>query len=576
MSRFQPIYDIAELCARKGVNHAVLCPGSRCAPLTIAFARNPQIETKTFSDERSAAFVAMGIAQRTKAPCILLCTSGSAAYNFAPAVAEAFFSQTPLLVFTADRPTEWIGQHDGQTIYQQEIFGKHVKRSFELPSDYHHPDASWMINRIINEAINLSVTAPAGPVHINAPFREPLYPKSSNEVSFSDTIRTIDAYGASYSLNEEQREFIKSNFGKFNNILVVAGQEERNLEKEEALQSLIDHHDLPVIGDIISNLHAIPKVIRHADAFLPQASDEIKTSLQPDLLITFGKSVISKHLKLFLRRYKPVEHWHFQEDEMVVDTYQSITHIFQVSATSAFQFLDSVERTSGFESQKQKNYYNLWENEERRTARALKEFFPVPEMGELEIVKDVLRHLPEKANLHLANSMSVRYANLVGLDAKLKDIEVFANRGTSGIDGCTSTVVGHCLDNAVPNILIIGDVAFFYDRNAFWHNYSLPNLRVVLLNNHGGVIFGIIDGPASLPEADEYFITRQRLNAKSLCEEFGFDHLKLDSKRKMKNLLHDFFDLDGRTKVLEIESDAVINRTIFENLKLKIKKNYES
>ena len=197
-------------------------------------------------------------------------------------------------------------------------------------------------------------------------------------------------------------------------------------------------------------------------------------------------------------------------------------------------------------------------------------------MGELEIVRDIMRHLPEKANLHLANSMSVRYANLIGLEAKYKNVEVFANRGTSGIDGCTSTAVGHCLDSALPNILITGDVAFFYDRNAFWHNYPLPNLRIVLLNNHGGVIFGIIDGPASLPEADEYFITRQRLNARSLCDEFGFDHLKLDSKRKTKNLIRDFFDFDGRTKVLEIESDAVINKTIFENLKLKIKKNYES
>ena len=576
MSRFQPIYDIAELCARRGVNHAVLCPGSRCAPLTIAFTRNPQIETKTFSDERSAAFVALGTSQRTKAPCILLCTSGSAAYNFAPAVAEAFFGQTPLLVFTADRPAEWIAQHDGQTIYQQQIFGKHVKGSFELPSDYQHPDAMWMINRIINEAINLSIAAPAGPVHINAPFREPLYPKSNDEITFSDTIRTIDAYPTIFDLNQEQRDFINENFQKFNNILIVAGQEERNAPREDALHGLIQRHDMPVVGDIISNLHVIPRVIRHADVFLAHASDEIKKSLQPDLLITFGKSVISKHLKLFLRRYKPMEHWHFQEDGRVIDTYQSITHIFQVSATSAFQFLNSLERPSGFEGQKQKNYYNLWENEERRTARALAEFFPVPEMGELEIVRDIMRHLPEKANLHLANSMSVRYANLIGLEAKYKNVEVFANRGTSGIDGCTSTAVGHCLDSALPNILITGDVAFFYDRNAFWHNYPLPNLRIVLLNNHGGVIFGIIDGPASLPEADEYFITRQRLNARSLCDEFGFDHLKLDSKRKTKNLIRDFFDFDGRTKVLEIESDAVINKTIFENLKLKIKKNYES
>jgi 2-succinyl-5-enolpyruvyl-6-hydroxy-3-cyclohexene-1-carboxylate synthase len=153
---------------------------------------------------------------------------------------------------------------------------------------------------------------------------------------------------------------------------------------------------------------------------------------------------------------------------------------------------------------------------------------------------------------------------------------VYSNRGTSGIDGCSSTTVGHCLDNATPNILITGDMAFFYDRNAFWHNYPLPNLRVVVLNNHGGIIFGMIDGPGSLPEAEEYFITRQRLTAKKLCEEFDFDHLLLDSKRKLKNLIKDFFDFDGRTKILELEGDTSVNKIIFDNFKKKIKKTYES
>jgi 2-succinyl-5-enolpyruvyl-6-hydroxy-3-cyclohexene-1-carboxylate synthase len=125
------------------------------------------------------------------------------------------------------------------------------------------------------------------------------------------------------------------------------------------------------------------------------------------------------------------------------------------------------------------------------------------------------------------------------------------------------------------NILITGDLAFFYDRNAFWHNYPLPNLRVVLLNNHGGIIFNLIDGPGALPEANEYFITQQKLNARKLCEEFGFEYLHLDNHRKLKNLLKDFVDFDGKTKILELETDTTINKTLFENLKLKIKKSYE-
>ena len=185
MSRFQSIYDIAQLCAKKGLSKAVLCPGSRCAPLTLAFTRHPDIQCKTFSDERSAGFVAMGLSQSSGEPTVLVCTSGTAAYNFAPAVAESFFSKIPLIVLTADRPTEWIGQLDGQTIYQTGIFGKHVKGSYQLPQEYEHPDNGWAINRIVHYAINLACQAPRGPVHINAPFREPLYGTSTEVFSYS-------------------------------------------------------------------------------------------------------------------------------------------------------------------------------------------------------------------------------------------------------------------------------------------------------------------------------------------------------------------------------------------------------
>src|SRR5687768_18622310 len=150
--RYQPIYDIAEICFRKNIRQAVLCPGSRCAPLTLAFTRHPQLTTRTFSDERSAGFIALGIAQSTRSPVVIVCTSGTAAYNLAPSIAEAFFSQTPLIVITADRPAEWVAQLDGQTIFQKEMFGKHVKKFFQLPQEYEHAESVWAINRMVNDA----------------------------------------------------------------------------------------------------------------------------------------------------------------------------------------------------------------------------------------------------------------------------------------------------------------------------------------------------------------------------------------------------------------------------------------
>ena len=171
--------------------------------------------------------------------------------------------------------------------------------------------------------------------------------------------------------------------------------------------------------------------------------------------------------------------------------------------------------------------------------------------------------------------MSVRYANFVGLTASKKGIRFFSNRGTSGIDGSTSTAVGHTLVSGRPNFLITGDLAFFYDRNAFWHNYPLENLRVLLLNNHGGLIFDVLDGPSSTPEAREYFITRQKLNGRKLCEEFSFDYLAVDHPRKVKNLFKEFLSFDNRTKVMELETDTQFNKEFLERLKLKIKSSYE-
>ncbi len=574
-SRFQSIYDIAGLCARKGLKQAVLCPGSRCAPLTLAFVRHPEIQTRTISDERSAGFISLGIAQETRTPTILLCTSGTAAYNFAPAIAEAYFSKRPLLIFTADRPSEWVGQQDGQTIYQHEIFGQHVKKSYQLPQTYDHIDDQWAINRMVNEAINLAREEPQGPVHINAPFREPLYPGTQENLTFGENIRVMNEHTSTFELDEKQKKSILEAWPSYHKVLIAAGQHDYDLTLFASLSSFLSSHDTPIVGDIISNLHAIPQVVKHSDLFLGQCPEEILKTLRPDLLITFGHATISKNVKLFLRKFTPAAHWHIQPAGFVADTFQTITNIIRATPASFFNFLSSMPQQESFENQRQNNYKKLWEVEERRAVRTVDDYFPQKELAELELVNEVIKNLPENSNLHLANSMSVRYANFIGLTGGQNQIQVFSNRGTSGIDGCTSTCVGHCLSGDAPNVLITGDLAFFYDRNAFWHNYLTPNLRIVLLNNHGGIIFKMIDGPGSVPEADEYFVTHQKLNAKKLCEEFGFDHLNLDNRRKLKNIVKDFFEFDGKTKILELETDSTVNQTLFENLKQKMRKSYE-
>lgn len=572
--RYQSIYDIAELCALKGVTQAILCPGSRCAPLTLAFINHNDIKSRTISDERSAGFIALGIAHQSQTPSVLVCTSGSASYNFSPAIAEAFFQQVPLIILTADRPKEWIDQYDGQTIRQEHIFGAHVKKSFTLPEDYEHPDSVWFIQRTINEAINLSNEYPKGPVHINAPFREPLYPAKNEKVSFSKNLKVISSTKMLSGVPDAEIQELRRKLTGFSKVLVVGGQQDFDDTTCKALEKFSETHHAPVLGDIISNLHSNKNTIRYSDTFLSVCGKDVEKSLHPELLITFGKSVISKSTKIFLRNFKPVEHWHIQPSGSAADTFQSLTKVIHADPEYTFKLFASEKKEKGFEAQKKENFFRVWQAEEHRTILSMGSYFKSIPFSELGLVKELISNLPARCNLHLANSMSVRYANFIGIESGKKGIHVFSNRGTSGIDGCTSAAVGHSFCNEIPNFLITGDMAFFYDRNAFWHNYLLPNLHILVLNNHGGIIFNMIDGPGQLKEGDEYFVTKQRLSARNLAAEFNFDYSHVDSQQKMKNALKGFFVFDGKTKILELESSQEGNITAFEFFKQQIKSGY--
>lgn len=574
--RLQPIYDIAEICARHGISQAIVCPGSRCAPLTLAFARNEKITCRTFSDERSAGFVALGISQQTKVPSVLVSTSGSAAYNFSPAIAEAFFQQIPVLIITADRPKEWIDQLDGQTIRQENLFGNHVKKSYTLPADYTHVDAIWYIHRTVNEAIALAQEFPQGPVHINIPLREPLYPAAGEKISFTKNIRITQAGGGKMVLSEKELKPLLMELTGYQKVMLVAGQNDYHEGLLKAVEKFIKIHKVALLGDVISNFHSLSTNIPLAEVFLGQCPESVAQSLQPDLLITFGKSVISKNLKVFLRKNKSLHHWHIQPGGLSSDTFQSLTRIIYTEPKSFFESISTPPQLDKFELQKKENYVNLWKAEMHRAQLASLTFFSKSGFNELTSIWEIINALPERCNLHLANSMAVRYANLIGLAEKGKGVRVFSNRGTSGIDGCTSTAVGHALSSDVPNILITGDLAFFYDRNAFWHNYPIPNLHVVVVNNQGGVIFNLIDGPGELPEAHEFFITRQKLSARHLALEFGFLFQQADNLKQLKSSLKDFYKFDGPTRILEITTDQASSKESFNQFKNHIKTSYES
>ncbi|OHX65045.1 2-succinyl-5-enolpyruvyl-6-hydroxy-3-cyclohexene-1-carboxylic-acid synthase [Flammeovirga pacifica] len=547
--------NFVEQLYQKGVRDVVLSPGSRVAPLALAFARHPHINTKTVSDERSAAFIALGISQQTNAPVAIACTSGTAALNYAPAIAEAYYQRTPLIVITADRPTEWIDQWDGQTIQQQNIYGKHIKKAYHMPVDLSHDDAKWYRQRIGAEAMCQALEYPKGPIQINWPLREPFYPEAGEEFIYESTpqSRREILQSEPYLDDETWEEQLLPLFQENNKILIIAGQQQRDEYTVEHLNNL----NIPVLSDVISNYGNVDNAIIHQDVFLsPNTFDELK----PDVIITFGMSVISKNLKLFLRKNPPKYQLHIQEAGEVPDPFQALSTIIRSTPEAFF------DQMSSKEVEGDDHFLEVWKNADDKVKTNKTDFFDILSFSELEIVNHLINELPQNSVLHLANSMSVRYANFIGLQRP--DVDVFANRGTSGIDGSTSTAIGHAIKSKDrTHVLLTGDLAFFYDRNAFWNNYLPDNLKVLLLNNQGGVIFRMIDGPTRQPELEEFFETEQRTNAASLAKEFDINYWGINSREEFYFSYQEFLNDSDKPSIYEVFTNKSISKNTFKAFK---------
>jgi 2-succinyl-5-enolpyruvyl-6-hydroxy-3-cyclohexene-1-carboxylate synthase len=556
------VATLVEILYRKGSGNVIISPGSRSAPLTLAFARHKGFRKIIIPDERSAGYTALGIAQASGIPVALVCTSGTAAINLYPAVAEAFYLQVPLLVFTADRPPEWIDQHDGQTIHQENLYQNHVKGFYTFPQEDHLTDVVWHGERIISEAFNQSIKYPAGPVHLNMPFREPLYPPPEEKTETRSPFKLIKKMDAVLSLEESSWNELAGIWADSRRILIVGGQQRKDSGLMAALENFSNKYNIPVAGDAISNLHGLGKnLITLMDPVLWKQDKDFLETLKPDLLISFGKSIISKNLKVFLRRFKPDHHWHIQSGGYIPDPFQSIT--YQVPSDPLPFIRKAMDKFEVIQDRKQ--YLEILKNYENVAGERVKSFFPANTLSELEACHMIIEQLPDHVFLHLANSMAVRLVNFLG--GLKRDVEVFSNRGTSGIDGCVSTAVGTAIHSEKMNVLITGDMAFFYDRNAFWHENVPDNLHIVILNNHGGGIFRMIDGPSGLPEFEKYFETYQPLTAGHLASEFGFDYAECHSRESLKKSLETFFNPGKNLKILEIQTDSKTNKTIFDQFK---------
>lgn len=551
MALLEPLYRVSEICAYQGVENVVICPGSRSAALTLAFVRNKKFRTHVITDERSAAFVALGMAQATGKTTVLICTSGTAALNFSPAVAEACFQGIPLLVLTADRPPEWINQHDGQTIFQQNIYGRHIVKAYDFPADYTHPDAVWMIERQTHEALAFTRQ---GPVHINVPVREPFYPEAGEE--YNGEFRPVSYLTGTPVLEEGTWNSLMEVWNRAGSILIAVGQNHAPLGA--SLEMLAEDSRVNILADIISNVDVGKKICTH-DIFL----GKVAGMPPPDLLITCGKSFISKPFKQFFRKNRPAVHWHVEDRTELTDPLQSVTAKITVPPLYFMQELAARNKKKVNELVGETN----WKSYEAGARSYLNGFLEECGFGELKAMAMIAGHLLPGDVLHLGNSMPVRYANFLG-GLLPRGVKVFSNRGTSGIEGVVSTAVGQALGSSGRVHCVVGDVSFFYDSNALF-SARPENLSVYLIQNGGGNIFRIIDGPAKQAELESFFITDQRRTAEGLCREAGYRHTVIRSEADLQEALKskEGGPVIGGPALFEIYTDGVQDSRLFQQLK---------
>ncbi|MCX7745174.1 MAG: 2-succinyl-5-enolpyruvyl-6-hydroxy-3-cyclohexene-1-carboxylic-acid synthase [Flavobacteriales bacterium] len=545
---------LAAICQAHGIEDVVVCPGSRSAPLTLAFVRNTYFQCRTVIDERTAGYVAFGIAHQKKKPVIIVCTSGTAALNLSPAIAEAYYQQVPLLVLTADRPEAWIDQLDGQAIRQQRIYDAFVLRSWHLSGELYHPDDLWHTQRIINEAILLS-NSKHGPVHINLAFREPLYqlPDVNNySLQVIQRIPNHPVEGFSYSKFTESFQ----NTGKF---WLIFAQDAYDASLAPMLQQGIDKLNWVVVHESLSNL-PITGSIKNINEVL--SLGEISHA-PPDTVIYFGKQIVSKKLKQYLRSIPHLQV--LQVGEPMADPLQHLHTCINALAHQVVHFLleSEIEANKGF--------CENWVYASRKAAKLFMQFLSNAPYSDFTAIAAIRRSLSEDTVVHWGNSTPIRYAQLME-NLNLPFQVHYCNRGTSGIDGSISTSVGHALANSGrKHVCIVGDLSFQYDCNALWVNDFPENLLIIVINNSGGNIFRLIDGSSQIPELENWFETKRKHNFQNLSAHFGLSYRRCITMTELQLLCAELPYLSRC--VVEVITDPLLSAQVFKEFYQYLRQN---
>lgn len=549
---------MAALLLKKGITDIVISPGSRNAPMIHTFHGIPEFNCRNVVDERSAAYFALGLSLAKQKPVVIVCTSGTAGLNYAPAVAEAYYQNIPLIVLTADRPDYWIDQAESQCIRQEGIYRNFVKKEVSLPLGESEKEL-WFAARQINECLNAASSYSPAPVHINVPLEEPLHELVDAKLP---DVKAIGVAEIRPALAENELARLSEIIRQSKKILVLAGQLHPNPALEKALALFVAKSGAVVLQEHLSNL-VDPQFCESIDTMMAAILEGHAEAFQPDLLITLGGQFVSKSLKQFLRKNKPAEHWHLSLGGEHFDTYQALTGVVQMEAVVFFETLAEQLTTAN------PNYLQYWKNKEIRVNQLRDDFLATIEFSDLKAFDLIGKNIPENTVVHLGNSSPVRYALVHN---RVANAMYFGNRGTAGIDGCLSTAVGFASESDKLNTIILGDLSFFYDSNALWNKHIGANLRIIVIHNGGGNIFSMIKGPGETPAFQEHFFTGNTHKAEVLAKAFGLDYFSATNETELAQSLEEFYSAEQQqAALLEIFTNAEVNVRMFRELFKRVK-----
>ncbi|RKD91903.1 2-succinyl-5-enolpyruvyl-6-hydroxy-3-cyclohexene-1-carboxylic-acid synthase [Mangrovibacterium diazotrophicum] len=547
------IQQLASLLLAKGIDDIIISPGSRNGPMTHTFAGSGLFNSRNIVDERSAAYFAMGLAQAKQKPVAIVCSSGTATLNYAPAIAEAFYLNIPLIVLTADRPDYWIDQAESQCIRQEGIYRNFTKKEISLPLAESEKEL-WFAAREINACLNLAVSGTPAPVHINIPLEEPLHDLLDTPLP---PVKVIEEEETISALSASAIQKLAGSFNQSPKVMILAGQQVPNPGLENLLAEIVEKTGAVVLKEHLSNLND-PQFCGSIDTVLAAMLEDVPEHFQPDLLISFGGQYVSKALKQFLRKNKASQHWHLSLSHEHFDTYQSLTKVIAMDAVDFFEALQPELQ------EKDKDYHQLWKTKEAKVNQLRDQYISETEWSDLTVFEQIRKAIPENSVVHLGNSSPVRYGLIC---EAVPNTQYFSNRGTAGIDGPMSTAVGFAHESEKLNTIILGDLSFFYDSNALWNNYVGSNFRVIVINNRGGNIFSLIKGPGESPAFQEHFFTENKFKAEGIAKTFGLDYFKAENTDELEDALADFYSSEQQgPALLEIFTDAEVNTKTFRGL----------